>query len=304
MGEGAALAEGFRARIVGEARTPTTAADTVEAALAMRAEGATLILFAGGDGTARDLHGAVGESVAMLGIPTGVKMHSGVFAIAPEAAGRLAVRFAADEGGRIETVLCEIMDVDEAALRQGRLAGRLYGYGRVPCERNLVQAAKRTGSGDDEAATDGAALEISRAMAPGIAYVVGPGRTAKKVLAALGLEGTLLGVDLVIDGRLAGADLGEAEILALAGDHPLHVIVGVTGGQGFVFGRGNQPISPAVIRRAGGLTILAGPAKLAGLADCRLLVDTGDASLDAALSGYRRVVTGPGEETVMRLAAG
>jgi len=198
------------------------------------------------------------------------------------------------------------VDIDEEALRNGRLSARLHGYGRVPFERRLLQAAKRASAGDDEAAIAAAAREIAHNLVAGTAYVVGPGHTAKQVLVALGLSSGVLGVDLVIDGGLAGADLGEADILRLAGARPLRIIVGVTGGQGFVFGRGNQPISPAVIRRAGpsGLTIIAGPGKLAGLAEPRLLVDTGDPVLDAELAGYRRIVTGAGEETVMRLAVG
>ena len=98
---------------------------------------------------------------------------------------------------------------------------------------------------------DAACAEIARELAPGVLYLVGPGTTAKRVLAALGLEGTLLGVDAVRDGALVGRDLSEAEALALAGAGPIGVIVGVIGGQGFVFGRGNQQIGPEAIRRAG-----------------------------------------------------
>ncbi len=306
MGADAAMAEGFAAEAMGKASATTTAEDTIAVTRLMRAAGAELILFAGGDGTARDVHVAIGEEVAMLGIPTGVKMHSGVFATGPEAAGRLAARFASPQGERMELRRAEIMDIDEDALRGGRLSARLHGYGRVPFERRMLQAAKRSSAADDDVAIAAAAREIAQTLVPGTAYVVGPGHTAKQVLVALGLSTGVLGVDLLIDGRLAGADLGEADILRLAGTRPLRIIVGVTGGQGFVFGRGNQPISPAVIARAGssGLTIIAGAGKLAGLAEPRLLVDTGDPALDAAIAGYRRIVTGAGEETVMRLAAG
>ena len=306
MGENEAHAEGFTVDAVGEPRTTTSAADTVAAAVAMRDQGVDLILIAGGDGTVRDVHAGVGETVAMLGIPTGVKMHSGVFATTPEAAGRLTARFAAATDRNIALRPSEIMDIDEDAWRAGRLSARLFGYGRVPYERRLVQASKRASLPDDDAVTHAAALEIAQALVPGTAYVVGPGSSAKGVIAALGLDTDVLGVDLVCDGRLLGSDLGEADLLRLAAGWPLHIIVGVTGGQGFVFGRGNQPISPTVIRRAGGtnLTIIAGPGKLAALAEPRLLIDTGDADLDVELASYRRVVTGSGEETVMRLVAG
>jgi predicted polyphosphate/ATP-dependent NAD kinase len=125
------------------------------------------------------------------------------------------------------------------------------------------------------------------------------------VLTALGLEGTLLGVDALRDGRLVGRDLSEADAMALAGNGPIGVIVGITGGQGFVFGRGNQQIGPEAIRRAGRerLIIVAGVAKLTALPAARLLVDTGDAALDAALAGHVRVRTGPRQAMLMRLTA-
>ena len=306
MGADAARDEGLTIETVGEAPTVTTADDTRRAARLMRAAGADLIVFAGGDGTARDVHAAIGEDVPMLGIPTGVKMHSGVFATSPEAAGRLVARFAGPQGERMELRRAEIMDIDEETLRRGHLSGRLYGYGRVPHERHLLQAPKRAGSSDDAAAVAAAARDIARDLKPGTAYVIGPGSSAKQVMAALGFKTDVLGVDLIFDRRLIGSDLGEADILRLAQERPLHIIVGVTGGQGFVFGRGNQPLSPAVIRRAGrdGLTIIAGAGKLRALTEPRLIVDTGDPDLDAALAGHRRIVTGPGEEMVMRLETG
>jgi predicted polyphosphate/ATP-dependent NAD kinase len=197
------------------------------------------------------------------------------------------------------------MDVDENAVRAGRPAARLYGYVSVPCERGLVQTAKAGAPPEDDDAIDAAAREIARSLRHGIGYVIGPGRSAKAVVAALGLESPLLGVDLVLDRKLVGSDLGEAELMRLAAGRPVSVIVGVTGGQGFIFGRGNQPISPALIRQAGrdGLIVLAGPRKLAGLAQRRLLVETGDRALDRMLEGYLRVVTGPGRQAVMRAAA-
>jgi predicted polyphosphate/ATP-dependent NAD kinase len=228
-----------------------------------------------------------------------------VFAVSPEAAGVLAGLFVEDGVDRIGFRSSEIMDIDEAAVRQGRPAARLHGYAPVPYERNLLQSAKLHAPPEDDAAIDAAAREIAGAMRPGIAFVIGPGRSAKRVLAALGLDGSLLGVDLVIDRKLVGTDLGEADLLRLSAGCELGIIVGVTGGQGFIFGRGNQPISPGIIRRAGrdGLIVLAGARKLACLETRRLLLDTGDPGLDAALQGYMQIVTGPGERAVMRVSA-
>jgi predicted polyphosphate/ATP-dependent NAD kinase len=218
----------------------------------------------------------------------------------------LAAIFFEERGERIGFRNCEIMDIDEAAVRLGRPAARLHGYASVPYERNLLQSAKLRAPLEDDTAIDAAAREISGAMQPGMAYVIGPGHSAKRVLAALGLEGSLLGVDLVIGRKLVGTDLAEADLLRLSAGLELSIIVGVTGGQGFIFGRGNQPISPGVIRRAGRdrLIVLAGARKLACLESRRLLLDTGDPGLDAALQGYLQIVTGPGERAVMQISAG
>jgi predicted polyphosphate/ATP-dependent NAD kinase len=282
----------------------TGAAETQAAARALVAAGVALILFAGGDGTARDVLAVAGLDAPMLGIPAGVKMQSGVFATSPEAAGRLAADLLAGDP-RVGFRRVEIMDIDEAALRAGRLSARLYGYARAPHERNLLQGAKGSPPRADEADLDAACAEIAAGLDPGRLWLIGPGTTAKRVLAALGLDGTLLGVDAVRDGRLAGRDLTAAEAERLAGEGPVGIVVGVTGGQGFVFGRGNQQIGPEMIRRAGrtGLIVAASREKLASLPGGRLHLDTGDPALDAALAGHIRVRTGPRQSMLMRMTA-
>ncbi|MGH6900126.1 MAG: ATP-NAD kinase family protein, partial [Geminicoccaceae bacterium] len=281
---------------------PTTAADTRAAVRAMRERGVDVILFAGGDGTARDVAQEIGLAIPVLGIPCGVKMHSGVFAISPEAAGRLIAELCVG-AGRVRFREVEIMDVDEDAVRESRIAARLYGYARAPYARRLVQGAKGGPPPSDEDAVDAACAEIAREMAPGTLYLTGPGRTAKRVTDALGLDGTLLGVDAVLDRRLVGRDLSEREILELMRGRQARIVVGVIGGQGFVFGRGNQQIGAQVIRQVGrdGLVIVASTEKLLALPEPRLLVDTGDRALDAALAGHVRVRTGPRRSMVMRL---
>lgn len=288
----------------GAAPAATHAGLTRQAAALLAARRVAAVLFAGGDGTARDVAGVLGLETPMLGIPCGVKMHSGAFATSPEAAGRLAADLLRS-GARAGLRQVEIMDVDEDAQRAGRMSARLYGYARAPYARNLLQGAKGSPPHCDTARLDAACAEIARELAPGVLYLIGPGTTAKRVLSALGLEGTLLGLDAVRDGALVGRDLSEAEALALAGGGPIGVIVGVIGGQGFVFGRGNQQIGPEAIRRAGrdGLVIAASVGKLAALPEPRLLVDTGDPILDAALAGHVRVRTGPRQSMLMRLAS-
>jgi predicted polyphosphate/ATP-dependent NAD kinase len=282
----------------------TTTADTRAAAQELRARGAALILFAGGDGTARDILDAVGDAVPMLGIPSGVKMHSAVFAISPEAAGQLAALVATDRGGKVSYREAEIMDIDEEAVRDGRISARLHGYGRIPFERHLVQSAK-AGVIAEDAALDAVCREIAREMLPGVVYILGPGTTTLRILRNLGLVGTLLGVDAVLDGKLLGRDLAGAQLDEMVRGRPVQIIVSVIGGQGYIFGRGNQQIGPRVIRAAGrdNIIVVATQRKLLSLADGRLLVDTGDRQFDEALQGYIRVRTGPGQVAMMRVAA-
>lgn len=281
----------------------STAADTGRAARAMAERGVAAILFAGGDGTARDIVAEVGLDTPVLGIPCGVKMQSGVFAVSPEAAGRITAALVRGDGPRVGLRKVEIMDIDEEAVRVDRIAARLYGYARSPYAGGLLQAAKGASRISDEAMLTGACVEIAAALDPETLYLIGPGTSAKRVLSALRLEGTLLGVDAVRDRALVGRDLSARAALDLAGNGPLKIIVGVIGRQGFVFGRGNQQIGPEAIRRAGrdGIVIVASGEKLASLADHRLLVDTGDPALDAELAGYVRVHTGPGRATMIRM---
>ncbi len=280
-----------------------TARDT-RAAVAALAE-CDLLLFAGGDGTARDVAGAVRPGQGILGIPCGVKMHSGVFAISPETAGALVADLLSSSAPPPWDEEAEITDIDEEALRAGRLAPRLYGFARVPEARMRVQAAKGGPREDASAALMGAARELATGMDADTLFVIGPGSSAGAVMRAMGHEPTLLGTDAVRGGQVVARDARASDLERLAGDGPVRVVLGVTGRQGFLLGRGNQPISRPLVARAGrdGLIILATEAKLAALAQPRLWVDTGDPMLDAALSGFVRVRTGTGREMVMRLGA-
>lgn len=282
---------------------PSGAGETTRIARIMRDGNVSMLLFAGGDGTARDVAAAVGLETPVLGIPCGVKMHSGVFAVSPEAAGRLAADLLVAGRQRVGFRKVEIMDIDEDAVRAGRIAARLFGYVRAPHGQRLLQAAKGGPSLFDEAAVAQACAEVAAEMAPDTLYLVGPGTTAKRVLSALGVDGTLLGVDAVMNGRLVGRDVTEDQALRLAGSGPLKIVVGVTGGQGFVFGRGNQPIGTEAIRRAGadGVIVVASAEKLMALPDPVLHVDTGDPGLDSTLRGFWRIRVGPRRTMMMRL---
>jgi predicted polyphosphate/ATP-dependent NAD kinase len=285
----------------------TSPADTRAAVAEMRERGVELLLFAGGDGTARDILDAGGAEIPLVGIPTGVKMHSGVFAATPDAAGTAAAAYLRDPA---PTALreAEIADVDEDATRAGRVSTRLYGSARVPRLPSLIVAAKAAsradGDGDLDALARALADDLRRER--GRLTLLGPGTSTARVLAHLGVQGgALLGIDAVRDGALVASDLDERGILALLDSaRDPRLICGVVGGQGALFGRGNQQLSPRVLRRIGrdGIVVIAAADKLQQLSPPTLRVDTGDDELDAELSGYLRVRVAPRHQIVMRVS--
>jgi predicted polyphosphate/ATP-dependent NAD kinase len=282
----------------------TSPADTEQAARELVAAGVDLILFAGGDGTARNVCSAVGQGVPVIGVPAGVKIHSAVYATTPAAAGDVAALFLHERPAAVRLREGEVMDIDEEAFREDRVSAHLYGYLSVPYARGLTQSAKTGGVAGEERALNDVATEVIRDMRPGALYILGPGTTTRTIMTRLGLEKTLLGVDAVLGGALAGSDLTEEGLLRLLQTHPeAHIVVTVIGGQGHILGRGNQQISPAVIRRVGqaGITVIATQTKLLSLEGRPLLVDTGEPALDAELHGYVKVITGLGERTMYKV---
>jgi predicted polyphosphate/ATP-dependent NAD kinase len=305
LGEHSALAAGLEPVVVHRAQPGASgAADTRAAAEAMALSAVDLLLFAGGDGTARDILSVVGDRVPVLGIPAGVKMHSAVFGSSPEGAGSLAALFL-DGSPAARLRDAEVMDLDEVAFREDRLSARLYGYARSPYERHLAQNAKAGSRAGDDAALEAACRRVAARMSEGVLYVVGPGTTMRRVMNSLGLPSTLLGVDAVLDGALVGSDLDEQALLALMEGRETRVVVGVLGGQGYLFGRGNQQISAEVIRRVGreGIVVIAAMDKLISLDAGSLRVDTGDTGIDAMLAGYLRLHTGPDRSVLFKVRA-
>lgn len=282
----------------------TTAADTQEAAAALMRRNVALILFAGGDGTARDILDVVGDRVPILGLPAGVKMQSAVFAVSPEAAGELVALMARGSAEKVSFRAAEVMDIDEAAMRAGRVSARLFGYARMPFERSLVQNPKSAEASEDSV-IGALCREVAEEMVPGRLYILGPGTTTARVLNHLGLEGTLLGVDAVLDRTLVARDLDSRALGQLVAGRPASLVLGIVGGQGFIFGRGNQQISAPVIRAIGRdhIILLATQRKIMSLGENLLRADTGDPTLDAALAGYIRVRIAAGRSTLMRIAS-
>ncbi|MEX2962021.1 ATP-NAD kinase family protein [Microbulbifer sp. TYP-18] len=295
MGESVARDSGLAVRVVGcAASQPSTAADTERAAREIRAAGADLIVFVGGDGTARNMVNALGDDFPVLGIPAGVKMHSACFAISPTAAGEVLRRLLA--GRLVDLHEREVRDIDEGAFREGRVSTRYYGELLVPEEGHFLQAVKNAGREVEELAVADIAAEVVEGLEPGTLYLVGPGSTTLAILNELGLEGTLLGVDLLCDGQLIARDVSAKRIQAALASHrgPARLIVTAIGGQGHLIGRGNQQFSPEVLRALGrdNVTVVATKTKVTGLQGRPLLVDSGDPQLDEQWSGFIRVITG------------
>jgi predicted polyphosphate/ATP-dependent NAD kinase len=273
----------------------TTANDTKEACKKFLEEEVELILFCGGDGTARDIYSIVDDKIPMLGIPSGVKMHSGVFGVTPEATARILSEYL---DGELTFAEVEIMDLNETAYRRGEWNLKLFGTVRTPFEPNFIQGSKMMmdSASDDEIKEEiGAYIVEEMDEAPGVLFILGPGSTMATVGEALKLETTLLGVDAVKNKKLAGKDLNEQALLELLDKTPdARLLVSPIGNQGFVLGRGNHQFSPQVIRRVGldNIWILTTPAKLGRTPVLR--VDTGDVELDREMAEHQsyRIIIG------------
>jgi predicted polyphosphate/ATP-dependent NAD kinase len=305
MGESEALESSLSPVVVGNIRRGNTSAlDTKRAASDLLQHGIDLLLFAGGDGTARDICSVVGDRVPALGIPCGVKIHSAVYGTTPRRAGDLAARYVAQVSPEIRLTEGEVMDIDEESFRENRLSARLYGYMRVPYVQTMIQCPKAGDCAGENETLDAIAADVIDHMEAGTIYIIGTGTTAKAVMARLGIEYTLLGVDAVCNGRLVGSDMNEVQLLQLLEGKLAKIVVGVIGRQGYIFGRGNQQISAEVIRKVGkkNLTVLATMEKITSLRGAPLLVDTGDERMDESLAGYTRVVCGYRERIILKVA--
>ena len=298
MGEDTAREADLLPEVVAVRSHPTTAADSRAVAERMLDSGVGLIAFAGGDGTARDIVGVVGTEIPVVGIPTGVKMHSAVFGNTPEAAGAMAARYLTSPD-QVPLTRREVLDAGDDP---GHVAG--FSVASVPFVRDLLQPGKATTGLGDDASLDRLCARLARDMAPDRLYVLGPGTTVARILDHLNLDGTLAGVDVVRNRRIVATNVTAAQLLDLLSPGvPTTIYLGVIGGQGFLLGRGNQQISPEVISRVGeeNVMILAGEEKVRLLDPPVLRVDTGVEAARPVMLGYRRVHTSPGRSTVLKV---
>ncbi|MBS3815922.1 MAG: ATP-NAD kinase family protein [Hadesarchaea archaeon] len=295
MGEKEAIEAGFNPKVLGElGSSETTPEDTKRASKSFLKENVDLLLFAGGDGTARDIMKVVGSELPIIGIPTGVKMHSAVFANTPEDAGRLTAKFLSED---LPLRDAEVMDVNEQAFRRDEIETELMGYVKTPYEPHLVQPGKvpTAPTGNEKRDKKSIARFIVSVMSEDQIYIIGPGTTTRAIEEELEIENpTTLGVDLIKNREIIAKDVREEEILQTINDQPATIIVSPIGKQGFILGRGNQQISPKVIRKIGKekIIVIATPTKIESTP--KLKVDTGDKELDEEFQGHIPIIVGFG----------
>jgi predicted polyphosphate/ATP-dependent NAD kinase len=294
MGADLLKEKGIKFQIIGEVSSITSAEDTKRIAKQMFEDDIELLVFCGGDGTARDIYDAVGLDIPVVAIPSGVKMFSSVFALNPRAAAEMIDNFIMGT----DTLEKEVLDINEDAFREGRLQSRLYGYLKVPQVERLLQGGKQSskiGKTIQENKHEIAKHMIEN-MKDDVLYFLGPGTTVKAISESLGLSKALLGIDAIYNKKLIASDINESEILDLLDKYKVgEIIVSPIGGQGFILGRGNKQFTPEVLKRIGKdkINIISTEDKMKELMCLR--VDTGDVEVDNTLLGYKKVIVGYNE---------
>ena len=298
MGEDHIKKYKFKYEVIGQINQETTAEDSKKIAREMIEKGIELLIFVGGDGTARDIHDVVGLNMPVVAIPSGVKMFSPVFTLSSHAAAEMINSF---ENDYIEK---EVLDIDEDAFRENKLAAKLYGYMKVPNIKSLLQGSKEASNTSKTAEKNKkeVAEYVFKNMEDDILYILGPGTTLKSLADKIGIEKTLLGIDAVYNKELIGKDLNEKGLLELIKKYEkTKIVVTPIGGNGFIFGRGSKQISAEVLKLCGKMNIIVvSTSDKIGKLEC-LRVDTGDIEVDKRLGGNIKVIIGYNEELVMEV---
>lgn len=300
MGEDEAKEAGFTPTVIGEGKEKSTSMDTEEAAKKFVEMGVDMILFAGGDGTARNIFSAIGTSIPVIGIPAGVKIHSAVYANDPRSAGKVVLNFFEDPDTKLKEA--EVMDIDETEFRKGTVVAQMYGHMTIPVYENLTQSTKAAGGlmvEDD--VLEAIAMRIVDDMEDDVYYIIGSGTSTRYIMENLELENTLLGVDIVQNKKLVAKDVNEKGILDIIKGHKAKLVITVIGGQGYILGRGNQQLSAEVIKTVGkdNIQVIATKPKLLSLGDKPLLVDVGNDEVNSMFNGHLRVLTNYDMESIM-----
>ena len=298
MGEDYIKKFDFKYEVVSEIGEETNATDTKRIVKQMLEKSIELLIFVGGDGTARDIYDVLGLETPVVGIPSGVKMFSPVFALSPSAAAEII-----NTAGN-QFIEKEVLDIDEEAFRENKIAAKLYGYLKVPKNITLLQAKKEPSnvSKSEEDMKEEIADYLMENLKKEILYILGPGTTLKTIADKIGVEKTLLGIDAVFNGELVGKDLNEKGLLELIKKYSeTKIIVTPIGGNGFVFGRASKQFTPEVLKLIGkeNIIVVVTEDKISRL-EC-LRVDTGDTETDNNLKGHIKVITGYKTETIIEI---
>ena len=300
MGEAYVKGGDISFRVIGTVGEHTSTEDTKRISEEIVSNGVDLLVFIGGDGTARDIYDAISSRIPVVAVPAGVKVFSSVFAVSARAAAEMVDAFV--EGTEVTEE--EVLDIDENAFREGRLASRLYGYLLVPHVKKLLQGGKEASdiTGSSVEGKKEIARYIVEEMDKGMLYLLGPGTTLKAIADELGVPKTLLGVDAIFDGELAGTDLNEKGILKLLDKYQKRkIILTPIGGNGFILGRGSKQFTPEVIKQVHRENIIVvGTRDKLNRLDC-LRIDTGNFEVDRLLSGYMEVTVGYKEEMIVKV---
>lgn len=315
MGEDVLHSLGLDFESIYSADVETSAVDTKHTIREFVKNQVDLIIFAGGDGTARDVLDVLdveGTSlIPVIGIPAGVKIHSAVYTTTPERAGELIDLLI--RGEAMSLVGAQVMDLDEDLFRQGKVKAKCYGYLSVPVDDTRMQLIKQGGLNDDEITVQEIASEVMESMEDDVYYLIGSGSTTEEIMNQLGLQNTLLGVDIVYNQQLIANDVDENKIISFIENKSAKIVVTIIGGQGHVFGRGNQQLSAKVIRAVTGLSdnkkapnkdniiIIATNNKLQSLNKRPMIADTGECELNELLAGLYPVITGYQQKTLYTL---
>lgn len=293
----------------------TQAKDMKLAAKALVAQDLDVLCFVGGDGTARDLADADLGNVPVVGIPAGVKMYSGVFAVSPESAAHVLLSWVS--GKSMNIIPTQVRDIDEQAMRNNKVKTRFFGELWTP-QMRLMQSVKISLQDDQAVMQQDIADYVMEQIIEAndsnhlrdldVISIIGPGSTTCALKSLLDAEPSLLGVDVYSSNRQIAKDVWSQPILELLDQAqnnlqhtaPIYLFITFTAGQGFLLGRGNQQLSAELIARIGkaNIRVLATQDKLDSLRSRPLLIDTGSKNLDAELSGYLQVITGY-DETIL-----
>ncbi|BAB59665.1 hypothetical protein [Thermoplasma volcanium GSS1] len=267
--------------------SPTTRQDTINFVKSI--ESADLLVFVGGDGTARDILNSRND-LPVIGVPAGVKMYSSVFAISPERAAD-AVNQVAKGNYRIDKA--EVVDIDEELYRKGILSVKRYGQLKVPEAQYIVENSKAE---YDIAGAEDIAEYVIEHMADET-YIIGPGNTCKTIEEEMGIKSNVLGFDILRNKKLIKEDASESEIYEACSDKCMLVISPV-GGQNFLLGRGNKQISDRILERVGeeNLIVVSSPSKAEHLK--YVYIDT---QIPLWSNGYVKVLVGYGRYKLVKV---